>query len=312
MKRLGVLLILCLVLLAAAVPWMLRPARIADTDIEPGVSRGMDPPTSFLSVTPVSARVDTPPATSADARPRKQPAPARSDFERMAADVTAKGAGVSAANGAAAKGTSPSPKSWGGRVGNRPTRSVPAKLTPELIDQALRVAHDIDAAIATRFRDLRAKNPVELERRLRRATRIWDLVKLKQEEPHLYQLKLVELRVDAEVSRLAAELRKARGEQRESDADALEQQLRMQMRLKLVFEFKAREDYLCRLQDIVGRLEKELEAERQSLKKNFDDVVDKRIAEMLARPHAHQHAKPTVAKRADPKTTKRRIDDPAE
>jgi hypothetical protein len=172
---------------------------------------------------------------------------------------------------------------WSRRVeGPRPGRSTPTPLTPELIDACLAVAQDIDTQLAAQLHQLRKDDPDQFERRLRHSRRLIALAELWQRDPDLYELKKLELNVDAEVIRLARETRQARREGRTADAEAFEKQLQAQVILQLGFSIRAREDYLCRLQELVQQLEAELAREREP--EHFNRMVRQRMEELLSDP----------------------------
>lgn len=172
---------------------------------------------------------------------------------------------------------------WSRRLeGPRPGREVPARLTPELIDACLAVAQDIDLQLAAELHKLREEDPQQFERRLRHSRRLIALAELRQRDPSLYELKKLELKVDAEVIHLAREARRARREGRTSDAEALEKQLHGQVILQLGFAIRNREDYVCRLQELAAQMEEELARQRQP--ENFNQAVEQRMKELLSDP----------------------------
>jgi hypothetical protein len=177
---------------------------------------------------------------------------------------------------------------WGQRV-ERPGPTA-AEMTPELIEACMAVAHDIDEKLAKRLETLRETDPSRFVRKIVQSRRLIAMAELREKDPVLYDLKLLELRVDADVSRLAIEVRRARREGRESDAAVLEEDLRRQTIVQLGFRLMARDDYLCRLRDLVERLEKDLEHDR----KHFNELLEKRMAELLREPGAPR------TERADP------------
>jgi hypothetical protein len=168
---------------------------------------------------------------------------------------------------------------WRERL-DRPYRSGPLELTAELIDECLQVAEDIDRTLADHLRTLQEKDPAKFEQRLRQSERLIGLVRLKQRDRWLYERKILELRVDAEVARLAAEARVAFTEGRTADAEAMSQQLRGQVILQECFRITAREEYLVRLQELVGQIEQELEAQKDP--QNFERLVEQRMEQLLA------------------------------
>ena len=99
--------------------------------------------------------------------------------------------------------------SWAERA-DRPHRRVGAALTPEMIERCLAVARDIDGDLADQLERLRDRNRVHFEEKLRQSRRLLALAELRERDPILYDLKRHELEVDAQVSRLASEARRAR------------------------------------------------------------------------------------------------------
>ncbi len=163
---------------------------------------------------------------------------------------------------------------------DRPAQTVGPRLTPEMINLCMEVARDIDEDLAKQLAVLRERDFREFESRLRRSRRLTALAELKQRDATGYNLKITELRVDATVSRLASEVRAARRAERPKEAQSLEQDLQGQVILQLAFRYRARENYLCQLRELVERLERELEKERD----DFDHVLSDRMAELLRDP----------------------------
>jgi len=149
-----------------------------------------------------------------------------------------------------------------------------------MIERCLAVARDIDVNLAEQLEQLRDRNRVQFEEKLRQSRRLIALAELRERDPSLYDLKRHELEVDAQVSRLASEARRARREGRASDARVLEEQLRPQVILELAFRYHNREDYLCRMQELVERLQAELDHDRG----HFDEVLQERMRYLLDEP----------------------------
>ncbi len=170
-------------------------------------------------------------------------------------------------------------ESWGRRL-ERPTRVIITKLTPDMIDLCVEIAQEIDPHLAEQLRVLRLQDQEKFERKLRQSRRLVALAELKQRDASLYELKLLEIKVDADVLRLAREVKQARREGRDYDAGLLAKELRAQVILQQGFSIRNREDYLCRLQELVQRLDRELEAERQP--ENFERIVDQRLKQLLS------------------------------
>ena len=169
---------------------------------------------------------------------------------------------------------------WSGTDPFRPMSesASPPALTPEFVERCLEVAAVIQPSLAEGLRALRDRDPVAFEQRLRRSTRLLSLAELRDRDPRLFDLKLVELRVDAEVLRIARELRQLHGEGGPSDRiKTLETQLLGQVRLQVAFTIHARTDYLCRLQEEVARLERELAQDRE----RPEALVEQRLRGLL-------------------------------
>jgi hypothetical protein len=173
------------------------------------------------------------------------------------------------------------PEAWSQPFLKRPTRVIPRSLTPEMIDELIAVVKDIDPDVARQFDELRAKDVKKLEHKLLHAHRLFGLLDLKKTDPALYQLKLTELRVESEVNRLKTRLRAAHRAGSRKEFQHIRSQLQAQLKILLAFRHQARDEYVCRLQDAVKRLEMEVDAEREFLSKHVDEIVDERIAEML-------------------------------
>lgn len=150
-------------------------------------------------------------------------------------------------------------------------------LTPGRITQCLEVAQMIDPALADGLRALRERDPALFARRLRQSTRLIALAELRERDPRLFDLKLTELRVDADVSRLARELRGAHLRGESGRISGLESQLLMFVRAQVAFSIRAREDLLCRLRMEVERMEREYDRDRA----NPEQLVEQRLRSLL-------------------------------
>jgi len=168
-------------------------------------------------------------------------------------------------------------------------RPAPGELTPEFIERCLEVAHMIQPALGDALRALRERDPAMFEERLRRSTRLISLTELRERDPSFFELKLLELRVDAEVLRLARDLRHLHVHGGSSERiEELERQLLGQVRLQITFSLKARIDYLCQLQEEVARLERELARDREQA----DQLVDDRLRSLLGEAYHEQIGSP--------------------
>ncbi|UCD75762.1 MAG: hypothetical protein JSV91_02370 [Phycisphaerales bacterium] len=152
------------------------------------------------------------------------------------------------------------------------------ELTPELIDACIGVAEDIDPQLAQRLISQREEDPAKLERLLhQRGRRLLDLALLKDNDPNLYDLKLVELKLDSQISETAAQLRAAYAAEDAAQIDVLESNLRLHLRLQLAFALRAREDYICRLQEHVERLQEQWEYDHA----HIDELVELKFHQLI-------------------------------
>lgn len=149
----------------------------------------------------------------------------------------------------------------------------PAKPTKADLDDCLAVADAFDADLGKQLRELRETKPAEFERRVRGMRRLWELANLKRRDPSAYELKLYELRVDANVRRLVREIQHLKRTTKGSaQIDALRTTLEGEVRLQIAFDHLAREEYLCRVQDHATALLGELKRI-----KDTPGVMDERI-----------------------------------
>ena len=182
------------------------------------------------------------------------------------------------------------------RAPRLPQNRFTGTLSPEMIDGCIEVARDLDPALADRMAAQRGENFTELEQLIRhKGRRLLDLWQLKQRDESLYELKVLELKTDAEVVEVAAALRSARAEGNVQESTRLEQELRILLRMQMAFALKAREDYICRLKEHIERLEDELQDDYV----NFDERVELRLRQLTGSA-GHGTGQPTGGEREPP------------
>ncbi|MHC4219134.1 MAG: hypothetical protein ACYSU7_11840 [Planctomycetota bacterium] len=164
-----------------------------------------------------------------------------------------------------------------GRLGRRDGRGSGRSLSPDLIERCLEVARDVDPALADRLESIRRERPPEeFARALREARHLVSLARLKDEDPALYDVKVNELRLDAQVDLVLAELAEARRTMSPGAAD-LEAQLYRLVRQQVGYSLIARGMYLNRLNQQMKALRDQLE---HDLAHN-QQAVDRRIKQLL-------------------------------
>jgi hypothetical protein len=150
-------------------------------------------------------------------------------------------------------------------------------LDPELIEQCLEVANDVDPELAERLGTIRREQPAEdFARAIRDARHLVRLARLRNDDPQLYDAKVKELRIDARVDRLLEELVAARST---SDGTALDLEARLHglVQQQVAFSFVARGMYLRRLSDQMKALRDQLDHDLG----HFQQAVDRRMKLLL-------------------------------
>jgi hypothetical protein len=156
-------------------------------------------------------------------------------------------------------------------------RRAPRELSPELIEQCLEVAREVDPALAGDLEAIRREQPAEdFARALREARYLVTLTRLKVENPQLYDVKVKELRIDAQVDRVLEQLLEA---QRTSSTAAvdLEAQLHGLVQQQVAVSLVARGMYLRRLSDQMKALRDQLDHDLG----HFRQAVDRRMKNLL-------------------------------
>ena len=157
------------------------------------------------------------------------------------------------------------------------TLGTPCDLSPDVVDAALAVAHDIDAGLAERLERLRHDHPDEFEAQMRRqGQRLVRLAVLRERNPDLYDRKLHEFRVESRVGAAAHALRTAMSAEDDARAYELEQELRQLVQEQLLLTIKARGEYLIRLEEHVEQMRSDL----TEMASHFSDAVDLRVEQL--------------------------------
>ncbi len=158
-------------------------------------------------------------------------------------------------------------------------RGVVRELTPELIEQCLEVAHEVKPQLASRLERLRRDSTdAQFEQAMRRNARhLVGLVRLRERNPGLYDLKMRELQTGEEIQRVTAQLREALDTGSTAHAQLLEIELHALVQLQASQSIEARGRYLLRIQEHAEALKQQIEDEAS----NFEQTVDQRFQEIL-------------------------------
>jgi hypothetical protein len=153
----------------------------------------------------------------------------------------------------------------------------PRDLSPELIEQCLEVARDVDPALADRLEEIRREQPSEaFARALRDARYLVALARLKNDDPQLYDVKVKELRIDAQVDRVLEQLQEAR-RTGSTGVEDLKAQLHGLVQQQVAVSLVARGMYLRRLNDQMKSLRDQLDHDLG----HFRQAVDRRLTSLL-------------------------------
>gem|GEM_PF-2723060 len=150
------------------------------------------------------------------------------------------------------------------------------KMPPNMIEHVMAVANEIDPDLAAQLATMCENDPTAFQKIIRRqGRRLGSLVRLREDDPELFEVKVTELKTDAEIYRTAESLRDQDLESASSQATIAELQ-------GLV---RARTALLLRAQTLyIGRLEKHLAALRVQLDETtsgFDEIVNERVEQLL-------------------------------
>lgn len=158
-------------------------------------------------------------------------------------------------------------------------------LTPEYCEHVMMIAEEIDPAIAAYLKTMCEEDPEGFERVIRRqGRRLGSLMRLKETDQALYDIRLSGLKTDAEIIRVTQALQVAGPEDPQLQANAAELKALIGARIKNAT--KAKELDIKRLSKHIEKLETEI-AETES---RFDELVEKRFNQLF---DVIQNAEPT-------------------
>ncbi len=158
-------------------------------------------------------------------------------------------------------------------------RGVVRELTPEMIEECLDVAREVKPLLASRLERLRRDSTeAQFEQAMRRNARhLVGLVRLRERNPGLYDLKMRELQTGEQIQRVTAQLREALDTGSTGHAQLLEIELHALVQLQASQSIEARGRYLLRIQEHAEALKQQIEDEAS----HFDQTVEQRFQEIL-------------------------------
>jgi hypothetical protein len=180
---------------------------------------------------------------------------------------------------------------------SQPPREIdPHSLTADTIDACIEVAMHIDPAMGRRMQTLRHDAPDQFNALLqKRGYRLLQLAELRDTDRALYDLKIIELKLDAQVREVIGEIRNAQAGGKEAQVEVATKRLSALLGAQYAIALKAREDYICRLKEHVEELEHQLQRDLA----NADDIVEQRVAAIVAGEDASTAAAATASNLGD-------------
>ncbi|MEE8458765.1 MAG: hypothetical protein V3S08_02765 [Phycisphaerales bacterium] len=170
--------------------------------------------------------------------------------------------------------TGPRPGRWSGPIRDTLT------LSPSMIGRCMAVAREVDPDLAARLDMIRRdRSEEDFRRAMGQARHLVGLVRLQEENPKLYGIKVAELHVHAQVDRTMDQLIGAR--RAGAPVDDYEQELERLVTQQVGYSLVARGMSLRRLNEHVKALRQELDHDLQP--GNFGPAVQRRLQELLGR-----------------------------
>ena len=153
---------------------------------------------------------------------------------------------------------------------------VERKMPKNMVEHVMAVANEIDPDLAAQLAAVCAADPEAFQQIIRKqGRRFGSLIRLRDDDPDLFEVKVAELKTDAEIYSAAEALRGQDMESPESQAKLA--QLQGLVRAKTALTLRVQTLY-------IGRLEKHLTALKSRLEDTsvrFDEIVTQRVEQLL-------------------------------
>lgn len=165
-------------------------------------------------------------------------------------------------------------------------RPIPA----QMLGHVMAVANEIDPELASQLSSICEADPAAFEQIIRRqGRRFGSLVRLRESDPELFEVKVAELKTDAEIYFVTEKLKGSNVSDPAIQAQLM--QLRGLIRAKTALSIRAQTLY-------IERLERHLDGCRTRLQETtsrFDEIVDERV-EMLLQENSEEKPEETPSK----------------
>ncbi len=175
------------------------------------------------------------------------------------------------------------PQSPSSTPGARRVPPQPVDLSEQFLDECMAVAEQVNPEWARRMRMACEKQPEDFAKFIRQQGRqLVGLVELKRRDPKLYEIKLDELKQEAQLRATLHKLRhlQSEGLDQTEEGRALQADLRMAVTSQVALSLRARAEYIHRLEEHLAAMRQQMEADAL----NFFRTVESRFQMLIAVP----------------------------
>ncbi len=151
-----------------------------------------------------------------------------------------------------------------------------ASMPANMVEHIMAVASEIDPELAAQLLSMCEKDPEAFNKIIRKqGRRLGSLVHLRESDPELYEVKVTELKTDAEIYQVAEAIR---GENQSEPATLAKiVELEGLVRVRTAMSVRAQKLYIQRLERHLSGLQEQLE----DTSNRFDEIVQDRLGQLL-------------------------------
>jgi len=159
---------------------------------------------------------------------------------------------------------------------NKENSGMQRKMPANMVEHVMAVAEEIDPDLAAQLARMCESDPDAFHKICRRqGQRLGSLIRLRESDPELYEVKVTELKTDAEIYKTAEELRGLDKDEPHTQAKIAE--LQGLVRARTALSLRAQTLHIGRLEDhILG-----LQAKLKDTTTRFDEIVNERVEQLL-------------------------------
>jgi hypothetical protein len=165
----------------------------------------------------------------------------------------------------------------------RASFGVDSPIPPQMLEHVMAVATEIDPELASQLSAICAADPAAFDKIIRRqGRRFGSLVRLRERDPELFEVKVAELKLDAEIYFVTESL--MGNDVNDPTVQAQLMQLRGLVRVKTALSIRAQTLYIERLERHLDGLRTRL----QETTSRFDEIVNDRVESLLKESREYQ------------------------